>query len=1304
MAGTSLTSSIDIKLIDDVSKPARTVEQALKDAERAAKAAAKGMAETKASDRFVKSLAQLKLSAKDIETVAAAWKDFAKAEGLADDASKWTKQQIADVREWERAQLAALREVKREQEAFYRETTAAARAAQAAAPAGMISGMSAFGSANLESIRQREELAAAARRVTTGMSTAGALAMQQAVAAAAAEAHAKAARPATEMMRRMSQNEMANERLKGGMSGAGKAAAGVEIGAAEVAAAGGALGGIGLGHVAVGYISIKEVEEIVRKSREADATLRYQVAMADLTSDEMASRAAQAYRLGPETGLKPTDIMKAQQTLAGRGVKKQFVEPFVEELGNYSRAMNSSIEDSARTLETIIFSTNQHIENAAEAQTTMRRQIDIAVKAAKLGGLEDRDIQEAAKFGAGASHAAGFKNETFWGITAALSRAGYHGAEAGVAARAIASKLVSPSNKGFDALAAMGVNYNDFTTMPAGARAGTLDSMMKRRFGKSLSSRQVESVDRILADENLTSDYDKLIPALSNVMVQSFQHNGKGKVGAQDAQKVAKLVRDFAKMMTESVNVEGLLQAILETHPHLQQLNALFTAEHGAKVGALAENLERFKEIVTGINSVHESFAREIGDKRMEGLAGSLNKLEAAVEALELRIGAANAAWIKFTADVLAGAARKAAQLPDEAIAPGGWWKILDLFRRMVVDQGRELAGDGNTVKPLTGFALDKNVSPILQPRRDGGAKIDPAIVEFERARDGADFGLRKGRTHFGPPTRDQLRDELLLTIPAPSKSAAPLPSGAAPAPASKDGVKPEDQKKETTNFWDYFWKKAYETFGVSGAHAATLPDSLRFRPGYGRNALLRHAHIGVGGFSVEAIRRADAEHPRPPKFTGKQLASLVETVPGITSPVSPSDIPGFGGSRSWRNNNPGNLRHGEFAAAHGATGKDEKGFAVFPDAETGRAAQRSLLFDSPQYAGLSIREAIGKYAPAAENDTGAYVRRVTTGLGVGPEARLADLAPEQREHMLDIMREHEGWRPAYRARAASDAPAPAGTQPVQEGTTTIVTKGGRKLTVDARYAANFRGFLNDYEAAGGVVGPNSGGLGVRPGNASYHPIGRAIDVNQIGRNIRAGGVTLPVEVENRLAAKWGLRSGANFRSPDAGHFEVNDALAAHEALKANGVIAKDAPAPAPPPLDQRSLTHFLFGDPKAAREALGKVHTSAQMMQEVMTPPASLSIRGGDGGGEIDGALGETRGAQGAWGSPIKARADISEIHAMNDALRESIRLRERLHEVGGSGASSAGRSAQSGRVSMQSFDQIRRGGYSTGGGQGDW
>jgi len=48
-------------------------------------------------------------------------------------------------------------------------------------------------------------------------------------------------------------------------------------------------------------------------------------------------------------------------------------------------------------------------------------------------------------------------------------------------------------------------------------------------------------------------------------------------------------------------------------------------------------------------------------------------------------------------------------------------------------------------------------------------------------------------------------------------------------------------------------------------------------------------------------------------------------------------------GSRSWRNNNPGNLIAGTFANQHGAIGNNN-GFAVFPDAATGEAASESLL------------------------------------------------------------------------------------------------------------------------------------------------------------------------------------------------------------------------------------------------------------------------------------------------------------------------------------------------------------------------
>jgi hypothetical protein len=130
---------------------------------------------------------------------------------------------------------------------------------------------------------------------------------------------------------------------------------------------------------------------------------------------------------------------------------------------------------------------------------------------------------------------------------------------------------------------------------------------------------------------------------------------------------------------------------------------------------------------------------------------------------------------------------------------------------------------------------------------------------------------------------------------------------------------------------------------------------------------------------------------------------------------------------------------------------------------------------------------------------------------------------------------------------------APAGTPIQHGGMAAVKTSTGKTFQVDARYAQNWQGFINDYEKAGGVIGPNSGTLGTR-GNPSGHPIGEAMDINQTGRNIRGGGASLPIATENQLAEKWGLVSGANFSRPDAGHFGVRSPEAARQALIKQGI------------------------------------------------------------------------------------------------------------------------------------------------------
>jgi len=563
---TTLKSTLAILVKADL-KEAKTAAQALKDVEANAKAAAKAMQGSGATDRFTKSLAGLKLQANDIDTVRKAWVDYAKSANLAADASKWTKAQANDVRAWERQTVAALRNVKREQATFNKGLAAAAASAEAG-------------------------------RLTPGKMIGGAL----------------------------------------GLAG--------------------------------GHKANELRKKTVQQYREADDTLRYQGAMADLSPEEMDSRMKQALRLGPEKGLKPGEILHAQQKLAGRGVKKDFVEPMTEQLADYARAMNTTMENAAVTMETILFSTGQHIETAGEARKAMQRQIDIAVKAAKVGGMDDSDIQLGAKFGAATGHAGGFKNETIFGIMAALSRAGYRGDEGGVATRAIASKLVSPTSKGLDALSAMGIDYNQYAR-GGGMNPNNLESMTKRRFGKSFSGDQLSKLQQIMDDPEAVGNRDDFVSKVSEVIAQSFEKNKKGQTKAQDAQKIAKLAGDFYKNAIQNVDIEGLLTKILESNPSLQQLNALFTSQHGGKVSALAENVDRFKQIIEAINSVTEGFAGGIGDKRNAGVAGSMNRLEASLDSLTIRVGQANEGLIKFSADLLAGAAKKGIDLPNGAIAAG---------------------------------------------------------------------------------------------------------------------------------------------------------------------------------------------------------------------------------------------------------------------------------------------------------------------------------------------------------------------------------------------------------------------------------------------------------------------------------------------------------------------------------------------------------------------------------------------------------------------------------------------------------
>jgi len=114
------------------------------------------------------------------------------------------------------------------------------------------------------------------------------------------------------------------------------------------------------------------------------------------------------------------------------------------------------------------------------------------------------------------------------------------------------------------------------------------------------------------------------------------------------------------------------------------------------------------------------------------------------------------------------------------------------------------------------------------------------------------------------------------------------------------------------------------------------------------------------------------------------------------------------GGSRSWRNNNPGNLKNYRFSKENGSIGHDEQNFAIFPDEQTGQQARRKLLKGS-KYRHLTLEQMARKYEPE-EGRCEAYCRCIAKRSVLERIRVLGSLSDDEFDRMLAAMQCCEGW------------------------------------------------------------------------------------------------------------------------------------------------------------------------------------------------------------------------------------------------------------------------------------------------------
>jgi hypothetical protein len=117
-----------------------------------------------------------------------------------------------------------------------------------------------------------------------------------------------------------------------------------------------------------------------------------------------------------------------------------------------------------------------------------------------------------------------------------------------------------------------------------------------------------------------------------------------------------------------------------------------------------------------------------------------------------------------------------------------------------------------------------------------------------------------------------------------------------------------------------------------------------------------------------------------------------------------------YPGSKSYQNNNPGNLK---FADQPGASGADSQGFARFPDYQTGMAAlHKQIALDASR--GLSIQDFAKKYAPSQDgNDPTSYAAQLAKAAGRKPTDPLGNGAFDESQDAFSATNDKPVKKPA---------------------------------------------------------------------------------------------------------------------------------------------------------------------------------------------------------------------------------------------------------------------------------------------------
>ena len=374
---------------------------------------------------------------------------------------------------------------------------------------------------------------------------------------------------------------------------------------------------------------------VVERYGEFDRERRYGKVVMGLSDAEQEPLIRQAIRGGASTRFNDIAWLESQRELAARGYNRDQVMAFTPIAAQLGQAFDVSMPEGVKGLEGGLLGFRKDTSSYGAAMASAQRTADLQVKAGKISGMGFEDIVALYKYAAAPAQMARLSEESMLAFGAISKKSNMGGDESGVAFRALAKNLITPTAGAQLAMRAAGINFNSFQKMPDSLDTQGFVDTVAKNFGVKLDSKAQGALGAIFTNKALIGNATAFMPAVRGVLGDVL-----GGDDARSKGKIAGLARNYRDASVQSVDTNALMTSLMTAMAKSPALaNAVFGSKQGGRIFSALGDPGFYSHILDELQHKSQGFAGTVSGARTEGFAGAVQRLQGSLANVETAIG-----------------------------------------------------------------------------------------------------------------------------------------------------------------------------------------------------------------------------------------------------------------------------------------------------------------------------------------------------------------------------------------------------------------------------------------------------------------------------------------------------------------------------------------------------------------------------------------------------------------------------------------------------------------------------------------